>query len=393
MIRKIAAATAMALTVVACALALWSMREAVQLLLASLVVSSALSPLIASLHRRGLAYSHAITLAFLAVFGTLLVGALLLGAQIVTDLGLVLERGPLWYDRMRQSLINGADWAPLLGQALPTSSALIGALLRADLTQFGLVAASAVTQVLVLILLLIGAASLGFYWLADQQQIERLWLSLLPLHLRTTARAIWIEAYAAVGLYLRHELVTVGVSTLLLVAVYGLLEVPGASLLALAGGLVQVVPVMGVPLAVLLGVLVAATQGWDTALFTLGAVLTALSVTHVVVRPRLLKAGPSINPVLVIVLIMALAELAGIWAILFAAPLAAAVQAAIQAMRAEHGYTIPNPTTVKALDFQQRLDKAAAQIEAAAEPAPRLRDLLGRARKLVGEYARLQSGR
>jgi predicted PurR-regulated permease PerM len=382
MSKKLATATAVAMTVLVCALALWHMRGAVQLLTLSLAVSSGLNPLIDWMTGRGLARRHAIGASFLIAISTIVAGFLLFASYALDDLALLLDHGPTWYDQTRQSLIKGAGGFAQIASVLPTSTALVNRLVNGDTALVGMVVTNTLTWVMLVVLLLISALSLGFYWLADQQRIERLWLSLLPLRARSTIRSIWTKVYLEMGCYIRSELILAGLTVILLFGVYQVVQLPGASLLAIGGGLAQVVPIIGIPLAIIPAVIVGAVSGPYHALLALAGGSIVLAATRGVVAPRLLRNHVGVNPVLMIVLMMSLAELAGVWSIVFATPLAAAIQVAVGAARSGQG-SVVQPQFQAASDFQQRLDRIETRIREQQASPPRLNDLLGRARKLV----------
>jgi predicted PurR-regulated permease PerM len=230
-------------------------------------------------------------------------------------------------------------------------------------------------------------ASLGFYWLADQQRIERLWLSLLPLGARTRVRAVWAAVYREVGIYVRGEVAIIGLTMLALLALFTLLDLPGGVLLAIAGGLAQVVPLLGPPLAVLPGALAALTQGPLSAALALAGALGALLAIRLMVAPRVFREGINTNPVLVVVLILALFEAGGLGLALLGPPLAAAIQATTRVLAGE-GRALRAQVGPAQLDsLANRLDGIAAAVAPDRPDAARLQGLIERARRLLAEAA------
>jgi hypothetical protein len=106
---------------------------------------------------------------------------------------------------------------------------------------------------------------------------------------------------------------------------YWALGSPYPVLLALAGALACLIPVVGAPLALLaplfVGLLTGVQMSLLTALYTL-VVLVALGVW---VRPRLLKRRWD-NPILTVVMMIAMADAFGFLGIILAPPLSAACQ-------------------------------------------------------------------
>lgn len=384
--RLIALRAIIVLTIGIVALSLWQMREATQLLAISIVVSAGLTPLVDKLIERGLSRPRAAAIVFIGCILLLVGGLAALITRGIVELARMLDDLPLWYSTMRDTLLKSTGWASQLGQALPDRSFIDRAVNQESAATGGTILGIA-SQAINGIALTIGVAALGFYWLLDQPRIERLWLSLLPLTARTRVRAVWVEIYREVGIYVRGVVVQVIITSLALNIVFELLGIPGAVILATLGGLSQVVPLLGPPLAILPAALIALSQGWLTAGLTLIGALAVLLIIRLLVAPRFYANGINVNPVLIIVLIMALFEVGGLAMILLAPPLAAAIQASARVLNnSQRSQTSSNG---KATALQERLDQISASIDADSPEAARLQGLVERARRLVGEAEQL----
>jgi predicted PurR-regulated permease PerM len=384
--KLVALYTTVILAIVIAALALWQMREAVQLLVVALAVASGMTPTIRGLVRRGLRREWAVALAFIITLALLVVGLALFGLLVYSDLATIFQVLPTRYDALRQTLLASGGLAQSVGELLPSTIVLVGSLANGDVNQVGALLLALTTDLLTVGAVVISVASLGCYWLLDQQRIERLWLSLLPLDARTRARAVWRQIYDEVGLYVRGEASIVAISAVVLLSLYSALHLPGAALLAVFGAVAQVVPLLSVPIALLPALLVALTQGsWAVAL-TLVGTLYALGVIRLIIGPRVFSAGANVNPVLVIVLILALAQLGGLWMILLAPPLAAAIQVSLRLLTSEQRSAIRQAQEVRLDELRQRL--VALEIIEGADTGGdtrQLQALVARASQLVAE--------
>jgi predicted PurR-regulated permease PerM len=372
------------LGIILLALALWQMREAAQLLAVAIAISAGLAPLVTRLSARGMPRHRAAALVFggaLLALGALAVGFTVL---LTADMGQLLENLPLWYVLAKDWMEAQGGLIGELAARLPSSSELTSAALGGDEEAIGGLLLGLSLRAMTLAALFLGAAALGFYWLVDEQRIARLWLSLLPLDARTRVRAIAAAIYREVGIYVRGVAVLALLTTAALLLIYRLAGVPGAAALALLGGLAQVVPLLGPALAVLPGSLIALAKGELVAVTVLGASLAALTAIRVGLGSRLLQRGIGVNPVLVVVVIMALAELGGVPLILLAPPLAAAIQAATRALVSTGRDEAAHTKTTRVAELEQRLEAVAAAAE--ANPDDRgLQSLVERARALLTE--------
>lgn len=381
--KTLALHTAVALLIMITALAVWQMSEAVILLIVAAAVASGLTPLVNKLTDRGMEQPKAAAL----VFGggvILVVAALaLLGLLLGVELAALADELPIRYVQAREALAANGGWLAGLANLLPSSSGINDLLLGGDapITQ---TFAAVLSQAGTLVALGIAVASLGFYWLVEEQRFARLWFSLLPLAARTRTRGVWEEVSRELGIYVRGVATLVGVTTLGLLSVFTLAGVPGATLLALLGGLSQVVPLLGVPLAIIPGALVGFSLGPLPGALALAGALFVVGITRLVIGPILYRDGVNVNPVLVVVLIMALAELGGIGLALLGPPLAAVIQASTRIIVQTQIGQAARPRAERIDDLEERLERITAEIDPDNPDAQRIQGLVERARKLIG---------
>jgi putative permease len=205
---------------------------------------------------------------------------------------------------------------------------------------------------------------LSLYWSIDQVHFERLWLSLLPSAQRKQARDSWRTIETDLGAYIRSEVIQSILAAALLGAGYWLLGSPTPWLLALIGALMWLIPVVGAPLAIalplVLGLLTSAQLGLTTAVYT-SLILFALQFW---VEPRLFKRNWD-NPILTLVILLAMADAFGVVGILVAPPLSAVCQIIWRLLvsnRADSG------AAVQISDLKERQARAWEAIHAMDEP-------------------------
>lgn len=378
--------TATILGVAVTMLALWQMAEAVQLLLISLAVAASVMPDVQRLMRRGLSRSRAIGLSYLLVFGLLTIVLAAFAALAYGEIATVLSEAPRWYENTRAALAAQSDWRVMLGQNLPALDSLTDASGSGGTSAFAVVAWT-VQSLLSTLILIFAVASLAFYWLLDEARITRLWLSLLPLQVRVPARAMWEQIYREVGLFLRGEVITVILSAFALMCVYTIAGVPAAVSLGLIGGLLMVVPVLGIPLALIPSGLVALTQSYPAFFIALALGLTALLIIKHLIGPRVFKGALRVNPVLQVVVIMALANTVGIVYILFAPPLAAAIQTAAHVWVTDFRQMMQRSGASQMKDIETNLRQLEARVTPDYGGYDQYRTLIQRARKLIASTA------
>jgi predicted PurR-regulated permease PerM len=318
------------LTVSATLLALllvWVFQPTLALFGGSLAISAALRPLVLHLEARGIQRGWAILLWYMLLLVGLVIGVLIYGVGVADELRTAAEHLPQTYTNIVDTWSHGTALQQNIARGLPDFGTLVqniandGGLMAIGGTVVG-VAGGAVN----ILIFSFAALSLAYYWLIEAAHFERLWLSLLPVGARVRAREIWRNAEAAVGAYIRATVLAIAVSALLLLALYRVAGIPLAFVLALLGGFSQIVPRLGPAFVLLPAILSALLISPAHALVVLlvgGAIQAA---THIFAVRSMQQDALKVNPLLQVLLLLALAYLGGLWAMIFAPPLAALIQ-------------------------------------------------------------------
>jgi predicted PurR-regulated permease PerM len=367
-------------------LLVWVFQPTLALFGGSLAISAALRPLVQHLETRGIKRGWAILLWYVLALAALVVGVLIYGVGVANELRTAAEQLPQAYTAIVDAWSHGSALQQNIARGLPDFGTLVqniansGGLAVIGGTVLG-VAGGAVNM----LIFSFAALSLAYYWLIEAAHFERLWLSLLPVGARVRAREIWRNAEAAVGAYIRATVLAVAVSALLLLALYRGAGISLAYVLALLGGFSQIVPRLGPAFVLLLAVLVALMLSPAHALAVLligGAILGA---THRFAVRSMQQEALKVNPLLQVLLLLALAYLGGLWVMIFAPPLAALIQVLYASLLTSNTVTQQRESELELL--AQRLARLQASPDAErVEISSTLRrsdDLLSKARVLL----------
>jgi predicted PurR-regulated permease PerM len=167
---------------------------------------------------------------------------------------------------------------------------------------------------------------LSVYWDADRVHFERLWLSLLPVERRASARHIWRTSEERIGGYLRSEFAQSLLAGLLLGLGYWIIGLRYPALLALAGAVLWLIPVVGLILIIILALFVGLVDGIIVGALAALYTFVILLGLEMVAEPRLFRQRNRISPLLVVLTMMALADAFGLLGLVMAPPLAAGIQ-------------------------------------------------------------------
>jgi putative permease len=304
---------------------LWQFRMVVVYVLISLALAAALRPLINCLVGRSFVVRAAWILLYLVVLGSFGFFLFLAGETAINkiqQLAHTVSEQNMW--RLPGWLV-GSSFQKLLVTQLPLPSKLFeavtgdqGQLVLPTILGFTQGIGSVVSGVLVILFL-------SIYWSINQIHFERLWLSLLPSGQRKQARGIWRTVETDIGAYLRGEIIQSLLAGLLLGLGYWLLGSPYPALLALAGALACLIPMVGVAVAVIPVLFVGLLTSFQLSLLTALYALVVWIALRVWIKPRLFNRRWE-NSILTVVLLIALADAFGLLGIILAPPISVVCQ-------------------------------------------------------------------
>lgn len=359
--------TAVMVTLLALLL-LWQFRLAVVYVLVSLALAATVRPLFKRRTGRGMAARLAFILLYVVALASVALLLFLGGGSVVSEIQELAQSVSVQNEWRQPAWLEGSSLQQLLDARLPAPSELFAALIG-EQGELVLPAVLGFTRGVVSLLSgIVIVLFLSLYWSLDQVHFERLWLSLLPPGQRKQARAIWRTVEPDIGAYIRSEAVQSLLAGLLLGLGYWLLGSPYPTLLALTGAVAWLIPVVGAALAVVAPLLVGLLTGVELSLFTVLYTLAVVIALKVWVEPRLFDRR-QYNPILTVVILIALADAFGILGIIVAPPLSATCQilwSHLVSHRAVAG------AAVRLSDLKERQAQLWATIEAMDESPPPL---------------------
>jgi putative permease len=339
---------------------IWQFHIVVVYVLISLTLAAVLRPLVQRLVGRVFVVRGAWILLYVVVLAIFGFGLFLVGLNVTNEIQQLARTVsaqdawnlPVW--------LQGSFVQQLLVGRLPPPSKLFEAVTGSQ-GQFVLPALFGFTQGIAgvgsgaLVILL-----LSLYWIVNQVHFERLWLSLLPSEQRKQARDIWRTIEPDLGAYIRSQIVHSLLAGLLLGLGYWVLGSPYPVLLALVGALACLVPVVGATLAVISPLLMGLLTGVQLSLFTVLYTLVVLIAMGIWVKPRLFRRRWD-NPILTLVIVIAMANAFGLLGIVLAPPLSAVCQI-LWSLLVSH--RLASGAAAQLSDLKERQERVRATIQA-----------------------------
>ncbi|RPI84061.1 MAG: AI-2E family transporter [Chloroflexi bacterium] len=332
--RQIMTGTIFVILVIAGFFLIVRFRDVIFILFISIVISTAISPGVDWLQRRGVHRAAGVILIYLLIV-LLLVGFLLLALPpIIQQVLNIAASIPEYYENIYELLITSPSYIlHQLGLRLPSELDLIPAPATVDpadqneqfrqqvSTVFGYVG-----QISKGILALVGVLLLGFYWTLDRERIIRSLLLLLPPQRRDTAREIGNTIQEKLGAFVIGQTILCLVIGAMSLVAYLLIGLPNALLLAIFAGIMEAVPVFGPTLGAIPAVLLAI--GSDEPSKVVWIIIATLLIQFLENNLLVPRVGKSVgvNPIVTLLALAAFSSLFGIVGAVLAIPLAAIFQ-------------------------------------------------------------------
>ena len=144
-----------------------------------------------------------------------------------------------------------------------------------------------------------------------------------PPKLKNKAKEVYENIEKKVGGYVIAQILSM--STVAICTAIGLLmlRVEYAVLLGLIAGILDIIPIIGPTLALILGVLFAIQQGWGVVLLTIIVYLAAQWLSNNLIRPLVFGKFLDLHPIIIIFAFLISAQFLGVWGVILSPAIAA----------------------------------------------------------------------
>lgn len=312
--------------------------------LAALVLAFLLQGIVALLERWGIPHLAAVWVVFLAFLGVFALGAFFLlpitAQQSIHLLSEVPAMVRAWQIRLQQlpehypHLISEDQLDHLVQYTTREITRFVEGVLAFSVSRF--------PNLVGLLVYLLLVPLLVFFLLKDRRQLLAMLAGLLPAE-RPVMRQIWNEMNLQMANYVRGKVAEIVIVGAVTYAVFAVLGVNYAALLALLVGLSVVIPYIGAAVVTIPVLAVGYAQwGWGGEFFTLcGAYLVIQFLDGNVLVPILFSEAVNLHPVAIILAVLLFGGIWGLWGVFFAIPLATLVKALYNAWPRTHAEVQP----------------------------------------------------
>lgn len=330
--RRVALATLVATAVVLSFYIIIRFHNVVIILLAAVMLSVAMEPLIRRFERRGVPPAAGVVLIyviFIAVFGALI----WLAAPLVVDQSALLTRRfSESYSTIRTELVTGNNLVvSRLARHLPRLSPLLRTSPTEEEILAGFTSLINATRIGFDIMLgIVATLLLALYWTLESRRIKRAFLLLLPSRHRDDARDLIAAIEGRIGNYVVGQGLLCLVIGVISFIAYLLIGLPNALTLAVFAGLMEAVPLVGPLVGAVPAIAIALTISPTTALWVVVATIIIQQLENNLLVPRVMSRALGVSPLITLLAMLGAGSLFGIPGVLIALPLASTVQMLVE---------------------------------------------------------------
>ena len=319
--------------------------SALLLVFVAVTLAAGLEPFIAWVRAR-VHLGRGVTI--LLVYGVFLLGvvglALVALPAATAQLEKTIDLLPPFFDRVREwsaglrpvslaqgidALLDGASRFLKPSTTTPTTGQVV---------QVGLTVAETVASVVTVL-------TVVYLWIVEHARIQRYALAFVDADRRARARDVWNQIETRLGYWVRGQLILMGAMGLATTVAYTLLGVPGPLLLGLIAALTEAIPLVGPLLGAIPAIIVAATVSPQLALLVAGVYLVLQFLEGNLLVPMVMRNTVGISPFIVILSLLVGGAAGGLLGALFAVPIAAAIEVAIEGLQSREVPVAQDPTT------------------------------------------------
>lgn len=172
------------------------------------------------------------------------------------------------------------------------------------------------------------APILVFFMLYYKQTVIDTVVSWVPPGNRTMVLHVGNEVNSSIGGYIRGQVLVSLIVVVLIYFVAALFSIPHPVFCGFFAGLSSIVPFVGVIVAIIPALFFAwfKFQSLEIIIKIIAAYAVVFFLEGYIIKPLVFKKSMNLNPLVTIIMVMALGELLGFWGILLALPIAAAIK-------------------------------------------------------------------
>jgi len=308
---------------------LYRLRVLLFLFFVAIVIGTAIRPAVEWLHRRGISRITGVIIIYILI-ASILIGFLAITLPLIADQATQFAQNvPQYYMAIRHSLVisdnrllQNIGWRipsqlDLLLNRGPTAEQLIDQVAQ-TIVYANLVAKGILSTLAVFLL--------AYYWTQESTGIIRTLLRLFPPQRRKEIQQFFYLAETKIGGYIRGQGILCFLVGLAAFFAYSLIGLPFTLVLGIIAGVMEMIPIFGPGLGAIPALLVALSIDPGKAIWVVVATGVIQMTENIFLVPRVMKNSMGVNPIIVLLSLVAFGSVFGFPGALLALPLAAILQ-------------------------------------------------------------------
>ncbi len=297
-------------------------KEALAILFISLVIASAIDPLIDMMQRHKIPRSLGIVIIYLVALIVLSGIVALLIPPLVEQFTDLVNRFPQYFsvfDRYFKGSSSSADLSQLQDLRRGLQS------VEGAFAQFGSGFLSAISGFVGSVVAFLGILVLTFYLTVEEKGMKGFVRSVVPTAYQPYVIQKINHIQMKLGHWLRGQLILSGVIGLLTYIGLLIIGVDYALVIALVAAVTELVPFIGPIIAAVIAIFLAINQSLLQALFVFILFVIIQQLENQVIVPKVMQKAVGLNPIIVLIVLLIGAQLAGVLGMILAVPTATIV--------------------------------------------------------------------
>lgn len=306
------------------------LKDLFLIVLTAIVIASSIEPAVLWFMRHKMIRAAAVSLVYIIIFGFLFGFAYVLFPPLIDETSGFVGTLPQYVSSFKLDALVSNQFITTTKEVVSVDTSSLSQTLsqfRDIFTSTGEGAFRAVAGVFGGVFSFFLIVLLSFYFAVQETGIDDFIRVISPIRHQKYAISLWRRSQVKIGLWMQGQLLLSLIVAVLVYLWLSILGVPYALLLAIFAAIAELVPVFGSIAAAIPSILVAGTVGGlPLALLAGGGYLVINQIQGNLIYPLVVKRIVGVPPLLVILALIAGAQLAGFLGILLSVPLAAALQ-------------------------------------------------------------------
>jgi len=305
-------------------LILYVIRDVIMVLLFSVVIASAISPVVGWLQKRRIPRSLGTFVVFIILFAILALILYVIINPLSSELENLSEIFPLYFDRISLQFEEVRSSSPQYEELLSNIQVYLSRI-SDSLKSFATNIFAALAKIFGGLATAVIVIVISFYLTAEEKGIPLFLRSITPVKHQSYILNLWSRVQTKIGRWIRGQIIlslAVGIAVFIGLSIFGIRY---KLILALIAAVFEIIPFIGPLLAAIPAVILGFLKSPIVALWTALVYFVVQQLENTILVPKIMQKAVGLNPVIIIISLLIGAQLLGFAGVILAIPIAAVI--------------------------------------------------------------------